>query len=290
MNNEYTLYMGDCLEIMRTLPDNSVDTVITDPPYACVRREYGYWTESEWLSMMIDGVIPEIRRILKSTGSAVFIIQPNADSRGMRAWVWKFMVWCCENWNVIQDVYWWNHTTPPTYMASQRKLLRTSVKNCVWCGSTDAYHDQDSVLWTVSDETKSRRLSGRLQNKTEIFPSGLRMNRNRCYMASEKRGGVTPFNLIPIPNANSVSSGGAYGHPAATPVILCQWWTRFICPMNGIVFDPFMGSGSTGVAAIREGRRFIGIERKPEYFEIAKARIEHEVRSKTDSLFQGLPN
>ena len=52
---------------------------------------------------------------------------------------------------------------------------------------------------------------------------------------------------------------------------------RLITPPGGTVIDPFMGSGSTGKAAIREGFFFIGIEKEPEYFEIAKARIEHEV-------------
>ena len=56
------LFNADCLETLKTLDDASVDAVITDPPYACIKRDYGYWTESEWREMM-DQVTAECRRV-----------------------------------------------------------------------------------------------------------------------------------------------------------------------------------------------------------------------------------
>jgi len=67
-------------------------------------------------------------------------------------------------------------------------------------------------------------------------------------------------------------------HPTVKPIDLMRWLVRLVCPERGIVLDPFMGSGTTGIAALRESCRFIGIEREPEYFEIAKARIAREER------------
>jgi len=68
------------------------------------------------------------------------------------------------------------------------------------------------------------------------------------------------------------------GHPAQKPLEPMLILTRALTPEGGLVLDPFVGSGTTGVAAIRAGRRFIGIEREPAYFEIAKARIDQETR------------
>jgi site-specific DNA-methyltransferase (adenine-specific) len=65
-------------------------------------------------------------------------------------------------------------------------------------------------------------------------------------------------------------------HPTVKPIDLMAYLCRLITPPSGVVLDPFMGSGSTGVAALREGFKFIGIELNPEYAEIARKRIENE--------------
>jgi site-specific DNA-methyltransferase (adenine-specific) len=76
------------------------------------------------------------------------------------------------------------------------------------------------------------------------------------------------------PRAGAGRNGGARNiHPTVKPVDLMRWLCRLITPRGGLVLDPFMGSGTTGVACAREGFRFIGIEREPAYMEIAKRRI-----------------
>jgi len=70
-------------------------------------------------------------------------------------------------------------------------------------------------------------------------------------------------------------------HPTVKPVDLMRWLCRLITPPGGVVLDPFMGSGSTGIAAVREGFRFVGVEQSPEYFEIACARIAAAVDEAT---------
>jgi site-specific DNA-methyltransferase (adenine-specific) len=64
------------------------------------------------------------------------------------------------------------------------------------------------------------------------------------------------------------------------PVALMRWLVRLACPKLGRLLDPFMGSGTTGVAAVLEGRSFIGVERSPDYFAIAVARIEHAIATR----------
>ena len=63
-------------------------------------------------------------------------------------------------------------------------------------------------------------------------------------------------------------------HPTLKPLALMQWLVRGLCPLGGVVLDPFAGSGTTAIAAVLEGRRWIAIEREPEYAAIARARIE----------------
>jgi hypothetical protein len=150
--------------------------------------------------------------------------------------------------------------------------MRPSVKACVWLGSSECYRNQDGVLWEASDSTKAASRSDRALHK---FSSGLTMRYGRCVAVSDERGGTTPFNLLPIGSSSVDTQQFKDGrHPAKTPDALCHWWVRYLTPPDGVVLDPFMGSGSTGKAAMLEGFRFIGIELEAEYLEIARARIE----------------
>jgi site-specific DNA-methyltransferase (adenine-specific) len=74
-------------------------------------------------------------------------------------------------------------------------------------------------------------------------------------------------------------------HPTVKPTDLMAYLVRLVTPKGGVVLDPFMGSGSTGKAAVREGMNFIGIEREEEYMEIAKTRIEHEQKKNKHTDF-----
>ncbi len=270
-----TLYHGDCLEVLASLPGESVDAVITDPPYPEIDRPYGRWTESQWWDLMM-GVCGETRRMLKPSGSAVFILQPNSDKPGrMRPWLFEFQAWVCREWNMIQDAWWWNIAAMPEAHSIQAGLMRPSLKACVWCGTKDAYTDQDSVVWGESERNKQVRLAGRFDNK--IHPSGHHSNSRTMTAKAAERGGVTPFNVLPIPNTNSTNGAGSHGHGAGTPEPLADWWTRYISPPAGTVCDPFTGSGTMALAAIKLGRKFVGIERDESYCEIAAKRIEAEM-------------
>lgn len=269
-----TLYQGDCLDELARIPSGSVDCVVSDPPYAEIDRPYGRLTEAEWHTLM-RAVVAETRRILTPTGSAMFVVQPNSARVGsMRLWVWDFLAWVGREWNIVQDAYWWNYTALPTKHSNRAVgLLRPSLKYCIWLGAADCYRSQGDVLWEESARSVALRLGGRLTNNPRYTPRHGIMRDERAHAAAIERGGVTPFNVLPISSGDSTTSAGALGHGAGTPAELCDWWLRYLCPPGGTAADPFMGSGTTGEAAIKRGLGFIGIERDPGYFATAQARI-----------------
>jgi DNA modification methylase len=274
-DNPVTLVEGEALDLLRALPSASIDSVVTDPPYPCIDREYGRWTEAEWFALM-DPVVEECRRVLKPTGSAVFVLQPNSERVGrMRTWLWKFMAKWGDEWGQVQDVWWWNWCALPEAHAIQGRLTRPSLKACVWLGSPNCWRDQNAVLDAPSPRMLSRMrqaeredLSGRL-----TYPSGQGMDMARACDAVKKRGGVSPFNVLAMHHGYGQRSAGAHGHGAGTPEKLARWWVRYITPPGGTVLDPFLGSGTTALAALAEGRLCVGSERFPKYAEIARRRI-----------------
>ena len=254
---------SDAVTGLRTLADASVDAIVSDPPYAEVDRDYGRLTETQWRDLM-DGVIAEARRVLKPRGSAVWILQPNSERLGrMRPWLFRFIADMCESWNVVQDVWWWNASMPPT-AHSQRTvgLMRPSVKACVWTGAPECYRDQESVLWAASDAMAAEERAARVR---VFLPSGHSVNRAAIFDTVRERGGTTPFNLLPVPNSNSHDSAGSMGHGAGTPYPLAAWWVRYLCPIDGLVVDPFAGSGTMGRAALDQGRRWWGCDSDPRW-------------------------
>jgi len=265
-----TLIQGDCQKELKKITFHTVDAIITDPIYPEVKREYGRITEQDWHSLMRD-VIAECRRVLKPTGSAVFIFQPNYDKIGkMRLWLWEFLLWAAKDWNLIQDVYWWAIDAMPLAGTSRKYgLLRQSVKTCIWLGSPDCYRNQDAVLWTPSHATSARH---RADIALRAGRNGRHYRNSTISKSADERGGTTPFNLLPIPTGGRL--GGAEHHPAATPYDVAAWWCRYILPPDGVLLDPFCGSGTMLVAGLDHGAsRVIGIEKEKKYLAIAKRRI-----------------
>lgn len=266
----WSLREGDALEKMDGIPDGCIDAVVTDLPYAEINRAYGRMTEAEW-EAFAHPLVRQCLRVLKPRGSAVFIIQPNSEHVGrMRAWAFRFMAWCADDLvretqgriGMVQDAWWWNIAQPPTIHSHRtRGLMRPSLKPCVWVGPTDCYRSQDEVLWSESDAN----VAARLENRTilDVYPSGMSMRRGRCAQSSADRGGVTPFNVLPLANTNSSSSAGASGHGAGTPYDLAAWWVRYLCPKGGVVLDPCAGTSTMGVAALRQGDGTSALRRWP---------------------------
>ena len=261
---------ADAIDYLRSLPDASVDAVVTDPPYPEIDRPYGRLTEPTWHELM-DGVAAETRRVLKPGGSAVFFLQPNSERVGrVRPWLWEFMARQARGWNMVQEAWWLNTRPMPGASANRRHgLMRGALKACVWLGDPSCWRDQSAVLWTAAMEG---RVAGLEERRTK-HPSGHSVNRAAVARAVAERGGSTPYNVYPCP-----AHSEGHGHPAATPAELTAWWVRYIAPAGGVVLDPFTGSGTTAREALRQGRDFVGSERDPEYFDLAQRRVRDLAR------------
>lgn len=278
----YSLLHGNSIELLKTIEDQSIDSVVTDPPYPGIKRDYGIWTEADWHTMMSQ-IIVEIRRVLKPSGSAVFILQPNSETIGrMRPWLFEFMAKYAREWNMVQDAWWWNPTAmPTTHCARHNGLMRPSVKALVWLGSPTCYRNQDEILWTSSFMNKFNDLEDRALKK---YPSGSSMRRGRCIQTSIERGGSTPFNIFPFNSGSKKRRGSKHG--ATTPLALCEQWVKYLTPKGGTVLDPFSGVATVGVAAIRHGFKYIGIERFDAYYEEAQTVMEEETEQLNSGLFR----
>ncbi len=111
--------------------------------------------------------------------------------------------------------------------------------------------------------------------------------------AGGKKAGTSPLDYIDsggasrffyCPKASRKDRGKGNTHPTVKSTKLCEWLIRLITPQGGIVLDPFMGSGSIGVASVRQGYGFVGIEKEVEYMKIAKRRIDEAIRERAELL------
>lgn len=268
-----TLIHGDSRKELRKIATGTIDAIITDPIYPEVSREYGRMKESDWLPMMKD-VVAECRRVLKPKGSMVIILQPNSEKVGkMRLWMWEFLLSAAKSWNLVQDVYHWNIDALPLCGANRKcGLMRPSIKMCIWLGPPDCYRCQDNVLWTPSQATSAKHRS---DIALRTGPSGRTYRNSTISKAADERGGTTPFNLLPIPTGGQ-PAGGEH-HPATTPYDLAAWWVKYILPPDGVLLDPFAGSGTMLLAGLNHGAsKVIGIEKEKKYVKIAERRINGE--------------
>lgn len=264
------LIQGDCRKELTKLDNDSVDLILTDPPYPEIDREYGRMTEVEWHELM-RVVVTEGRRVLKPTGSMVIILQPNFEKVGtMRLWLWEFVAWAGREWNLIQNAYWWSYDAMPLAGSSRTKgLMRHSVKTCVWLGSPNCFRNQENVLWLPSDNVFAEGKSEKALRET---PSGRTYRDGRIAETVDDRGGTTPFNLLPVPVGGTAATSN--GHPASTPYDVAAWWVKYLLPPEGVLLDCFAGSGTMLAAGLDFGAsQVIGIEKEKKYLRIAEKRI-----------------
>ena len=229
------LMRGDCLQLMRSIPDGSIDAVITDPPYGT--------TACKW-----DSVIPfapmweQLKRIIKQNGAIVlFGSQPFTSALIMS--------------NVEMFAYEWVWVkTKITGVLNAKKMpVRKHEQILIFCRTkcTGIYNAQGLVVkGTVTKQGGNSDNYGE-RNAKEYLQEFSNWPRDVLEFASE----------------------GKTVHPTQKPVALMEYLIKTYTNEGEIVLDFTMGSGTTGVAAANLKRRFIGIEQEHNYFEIAKKRI-----------------
>ena len=215
------LRQGDCLELLKDIPDGSVDMVLTDPPYGMAfksnhRKEKYNEIKNDKSLEWLEKYVCECFRILKHNTAVYF-----------------FCSW---------------HNVDVFKQAIEKKF---KIKNI--------------LIWEKNN-TSMGDLKASYAPKYEMI-----------IFAHKGRKLLNGFRYADIIKANRT---GNKLHPTEKPVDLLELFIKNSSDENAVVFDGFMGSGSTGVACVNTNRQFIGIELDPQYFEIAKKRIEDAVNEK----------
>ena len=246
---------------MRTLPAESVDAVITSPPYAMQRKDtYGGVAEVDYPAWTVAWMA-EAMRLLKPDGSVIINIRPNIVKGQLSDYMLRTRLALRDaGWNEVDELIW--HKTNAMPVGARRKPRR-SWESLHWF----AKHGQP-----YSDAVANGKPSTRT---TDVNKYGQHIKHGWTHYNAGS--GVTPERSR-CADIVSMSKGNAQtGHPAPYPVELAEWMSRLICPAGGTVLDPFSGSASTGVAALRNGFDYIGIEAMSEYVDSSRLRLAANV-------------
>lgn len=276
------LFCADSLEFMRGLPDDSVDLVVTSPPYALhFKKEYGNANQQDY----IDWFLPfakEIKRVIKPTGSFVLNLggawQPGSPVRSLYHYRTLLALVDDAGFDLAQEFFWFNPAkmpAPAEWVNVRRIRVKDSVEYIFWLVKDPmARADNRKVLQPYSEDMK--RLIKRGVKQT-VRPSGHVINGT---FASDK-GGSIPSNLIQCGNNESNSSYiknskqlGNKVHPARFPAELPRFFIEFLTNPGDTVLDPFAGSNTTGYVAESLRRKWLGVEIRNDYAEESKLRFE----------------
>jgi site-specific DNA-methyltransferase (adenine-specific) len=252
MNDEISLHLGDCREILRVLPSGSVDVCITDPPYGD--------TSLDWDSQ-VEGWLEEVVRVLKPVASI---------------WVFgsfRFLAQLFDHLEALgfkysQDVVWEKQNGTGFHSDRFRRVHEHAVMfyRGAWA---DVYHDtqytNDATAKTVRRKTRPTHTGHIDVGHYVSEDGGPRMMRSVIYQPNEH---------------------GRALHPTQKPVELVLPLVRYSVPPGGVVLDPFMGSASIGMAARIAGRGYIGMESDVEHFGTSERRMSGPLETVADS--QGL--
>lgn len=250
---------GDAVEVMKKFPPNSIDIVVTSPPYDAVRDYNGF-------SLDLHAAGKEIHRVLKDGGIAAMVIQDQTKNFGKTLTSFRTIIDWCDSFGfklfetVIYRKYgaegaWWNkrfrvdHEYMPVFLKGERPQ----------------YFNKDNLK--IPSKHGGKTLTGggtRLTNGVRIATRAITINPMKC------RGTIWEY----------MTAGDGtrlkHQHPATFPDRLPLDFIQCFCPPKGIVLDPFIGSGTTALAAIQLERNYIGIDISKEYCELSKKRIREE--------------
>lgn len=269
-------YLGDALLLLRELDDNSIDLVLTSPPFALQRKkEYGNEDQSEYVDWLLEFGF-EVKRVLKSTGSFVLDLGgAYHKGRPVRSlYNYRVLIRLCDeqSWNLAEEFFWFNPAKLPSPIewVNKRKIRAKDAVNTIWWLSKTDFPKADikRVLVPYSDRMKKLIEDSNSYYSPKKRPSGHDISEN----FARDNGGAIPPNLLQIPNTESNSAYlrycklvGAKGHPARFPSKLPEFFIELLTEENDLVLDIFAGSNTTGAAAEKLGRRWMSFEREQKY-------------------------
>ena len=240
----YTLWQGDCFQLLPQIESQSVDAVITDPPYGM--------TDLFWDTKIdLNRFWQEIERVCRDTAVIViFSQQPFTTDliNSNRQWFRYEIIW-----HKPMAAGWLSAKRRPLRAHENILVFAKRFKGSVYNPQMEAGHKP-----YVSQHTGPVALYGRQRN----WPS----------VARSMGGERYPRSVLRFANSGYTRANPRL-HPTQKPLTLMQWLVQSYTNPGDLVLDPFMGSGSTGAACLKMGRRFIGIELEAAYFSQAQARL-----------------
>lgn len=295
-----TILPGDSYTVLQTLPDDSVHCCVTSPPYYALRdyeaegqigREA---TPDEYIERLV-AVFHEVKRTLRPDGTFWLNIadtyckhpRQGAKRKDMLGIPWRLaLALQGDGWYLRSNVIWEKGNAMPESVTD--RCSRSYEHVFQLSKSKRYYFDREAIAEPISPATLDRMRRGRggSHKYAETVPGQTVQSINR----PRKTGGVseedlpTHRNKRDVWHINTASYSGP--HFAAFPPQLAETCILAGCPVGGIVLDPFFGSGTTGLAAKRHGRHYIGVEINPTFCELAEARIAAETRQKRRSARQ----
>jgi site-specific DNA-methyltransferase (adenine-specific) len=267
--NKCLILCGDSRSVLLEF-ENSADLIVTSPPYADARKKH------------YDSILPEkfpdwfltfhdsFWSSLKENGSLVINIKDKVVDGARHRYVWRTIDKLIDlGWNCIDDYIWHKPNPMPGFWPTR---LRDGWEYCFHLAKTTTpYIDQKAVAVPVGDWV-NKRLNKLGDNDTSRHNSVNDSGFGRDISKWVGKDKVLPTNVLTIPLV-----GKNMGHPAVFPVELPSFFIKLLSREKSLIIDPFSGSGSTGIAALKNNRNSLLIDNNPEYCKISNERLVRDV-------------
>ncbi len=259
---------GDCEEVLTRLPDNSIDLIFTSPPYADQRRRtYGGVTPDEYVDWFLPKAV-QFQRVLKPTGTFILNIKERVVNSERHTYVIDLILKMREQGWLWTEEFMWHKKN--SYPGKWPNRFRDNWERLIQFNKQKQFNMyQEAVMVPVGDWAKTRLSNLSETDKTRDesrVGSGFGKNVSKWV----GRDMVYPTNVIHMATETSNRN-----HSATFPVDLPAWFAKLFTQPGDVVLDPFIGSGTTALAAAQLGRYYVGIDLSKEYVELARKRISH---------------
>lgn len=268
-NTKADFYLADCLEILKGISTNSVDLIITSPPYSDQRNEtYGGIHPDKYVEWFLPRTA-ELLRILKPTGTFILNIKEKVVNGERHTYVLDLIhKMRNQGWLWTEEFIWHKRNCHPGKWPNR---FRDAWERLLQFNKNKKFNMyQETVMIPIGDWAKTR-----LKNLSETdkrrdnsrVRSGFGKNISN-WVGKEM---VYPSNVLYLATESSNKN-----HSATFPLSLPSWFIKLFTKIGDLVLDPFLGSGTTSIAASLLGRNSIGIEISKEYYDIALKRFREE--------------
>lgn len=267
MEIKHDLYLGDCEDVLKTLPDNSVDLIFTSPPYADQRKKtYGGIHPDDYVEWFLPKT-EQMLRVLKPTGTFVLNIKEKVVDGERSTYVMELILAMRkQGWLWTEEFIWHKKNCypgkwPNRFRDAWERLLQFNKNK-----KFSMY--QEEVMVPMGDWTKTRLKNLSETDKTRDeskVGSGFGKNISNWL----ERDKAYPTNVLHL-----ATECNNKNHSAAFPEGLPEWFIKLFTQAGDTVMDPFMGSGTTNIVASRMFRNSIGIEIVKDYYEMVKSQIQ----------------